>query len=190
MKKHALKMFSMILFVVMAFSTNVFAADVNSDHGNFFDEVSNYEESGIVIKTTKEERDQQFNRAMQQIMSKIEEDESGTKGPKYHYKTEYLSYKYKTVGGYAGNQNAGGYRFQTAPFNVIQFSVSLGNKSSSGQFVTVPNTTDYFKLYVSKKMEIRPYAVYRAKSGTQNWELYSVGGVPVTYSVNAYAKKV
>ena len=35
MKKHALKMFSMILFVVMAFSTNVFAADVNSDHGNF-----------------------------------------------------------------------------------------------------------------------------------------------------------
>ena len=146
-------------------------------------------------------------------MSKIEEDESGTKGPKYHYKTEYLSYKYKTVGGYAGNQNAGGYRFQTgggfwysdsggpsvsgsislsfpAPFNVIQFSVSLGNKSSSGQFVTVPNTTDYFKLYVSKKMEIRPYAVYRAKSGTQNWELYSVGGVPVTYSVNAYAKKV
>ena len=47
-----------------------------------------------------------------------------------------------------------------------------------------------FKLYVSKKMEIRPYAVYRAKSGTQNWELYSVGGVPVTYSVNAYAKKV
>ena len=44
MKKHALKMFSMILFVVMAFSTNVFAADVNSDHGNFFDEVSNYEE--------------------------------------------------------------------------------------------------------------------------------------------------
>ena len=213
MKKHALKMFSMISFVVMAFSTNVFAADVNSDHGNFFDEVSNYEESGIVIKTTKEERDQQFNRAMQQIMSKIEEDESGTKGPKYHYKTEYLSYKYKTVGGYAGNQNAGGYRFQTgggfwysdsggpsvsgsislsfpAPFNVIQFSVSLGNKSSSGQFVTVPNTTDYFKLYVSKKMEIRPYAVYRAKSGTQNWELYSVGGVPVTYSVNAYAKKV
>ena len=35
MKKHALKMFSMVLFVVMAFSTNVFAADVNSDHGNF-----------------------------------------------------------------------------------------------------------------------------------------------------------
>ena len=29
MKKHALKMFSMILFVVMAFSTKVFAADVS-----------------------------------------------------------------------------------------------------------------------------------------------------------------
>jgi hypothetical protein len=39
-------------------------------------------------------------------------------------------------------------------------------------------------------MEIRPYVIYRARSGTPKWELYLVGGVPVTDRVTAMAKKV
>lgn len=194
------------VILTLGLSVTVFAQDADKSSE------SNDPSSGMIIETTTEQRDQQFDRMMAQIMLSFETN-TATKGPQYHYKTENHSYQYKTVSGYAGNQVAGGYRFQTgggfwysesggpsisgsislslpSPYNFVSFSVNLGNNSSSGRFVTVPNTTDYFKLYVSKVVEVRPYAVYRARSGTENWELYSVGAVPITYSINAYAKKV
>lgn len=208
MKRSLKKYLCLVLAVVMVMGMSVtaFAQEPNKDTA------SSEAHRGVTIETTEEYRDQVFDETMAQIMSSLE-SQSVEKGPQYHYKTEYYSYQYKTVGGYAGNQAAGGYRFQTgggfgysesggpsvsgsvslslpAPYNFVSFSVNLGNNSSSGKFVTVPNTTDYFKLYVSKVVEVRPYAVYRARSGTENWELDSVGGVPITYSVNAYAKKV
>ena len=56
----------------------------------------------------------------------------------------------------------------------------------------VPNTVDYFLLYVEKELEVAPYAVYRKRSGAANteWELYSVGGVVVDTYASYYAKKV
>lgn len=193
------------IIMIMSFGTTAFAEESINSNKSVLDECCR-------IQTSEEDRNQQFENAMEQILSELDE-ESGERGPKYHYRYEYYPYQYRTVGGYAGNQVAGGYRFPTgggfwytdsggpsvsgsislslpAPYNFVSFSVNLGRKSSSGQFVTVPNTTDYFKLYISKVIEVRPYAIYIARSGTQNWELYMVGGVPITYSITAYAKKV
>ena len=57
-------------------------------------------------------------------------------------------------------------------------------------YVTVPNKTDYFKLYVEKEMEVRPYAIYKQNKHTREYELYDVGAVSVLYKLSAYAKKV
>ena len=194
-----------MLIMVASFDSNVFAAEYVAPY-----EIQAY--AGYSIITSKEERDLKFEKEMKQIISELESD-AGEKGSKYHYKAEYLPYQYKTVSGYAGNQIPGGYRFSTgggfwytetggpsipvsislslpSPYNVLSLNVKLGKNSNSGQFVTAPNTTDYFKLYVDKTVEIRPYAVYRTESGTESWQLYTTGGVTVTYSVNAYAKKV
>ena len=79
------------------------------------------------------------------------------------------------------------------PFDFISLSTNLGSRStSSGIYVPVPNTVDYFLLYVEKELEVAPYAVYRKRSGAANteWELYSVGGVVVDTYASYYAKKV
>lgn len=76
------------------------------------------------------------------------------------------------------------------PYNICSFNVKLGNKSTSGVFVNAPNTNDYFKLYVSKCMELRPYATYRVRSGIDDWELWLSGAVPMVYSVSQWASKV
>ena len=169
--------------------------------------------SMVRYTTTIEERDRIFEAEMDQIMTNIKNAER-TRGPQYQYKTEYLPYQEKTVGGYAGNQLAGGYRFSTgggfyfseeggpeisasvsvalpAPYNFISFSVNLGNKASSGIIVDVPNTTDYFKLYVEKDLELRPYVVYKKPVGQDGeWEIERSGVVPVVIRMNPYAKKV
>lgn len=174
---------------------------------------SNTENLSLLYTTTKEERDQIFDAKMKELMDQLNSNIE-TRGPKYHYKSEQLPYKYKKVQGYAGGQLSGGYRFQTgggfyysesggpdisgsvslslpAPFNFVSFSTNLGKKGSSGRFVTVPNTRDYFKLYVEKTVEVRPFVVYKKRSGTEGtWQIDHVGAVPMPYSINAYAKKV
>lgn len=167
----------------------------------------------VCITTTEAERDAAFEKAMGEILEKIEKDNAVTRGPQYHYKTEYKSYKYTTLSGYAGNQVAGGYKFPTGggfwftdsggpsvsgsvsvglpkPFDMVSVSINLGQKGSSGLWVSVPSSSYYYKLYVSKKMELRPYVTYRARVGTENWEVWAGGAVPVVYSVSASAKKV
>lgn len=166
----------------------------------------------VVITTTKEERDKQFKEIMEKIIASYDTQENA-RGSKYKYKTEYLSYMYETVGGYAGNQVSGGYKFSTgggfyfsdsggpdvtgsinlslpAPFNSVSFSINLGKKASSGMFVTVPDTTNHYKLWVNKTMELRPYVTYRARVGTEDWEIWTSSAVPIVYSVNPYARKV
>ena len=200
------RVFALVLSIIMIISFGLTAFAAESSYSKKILIGKNFS-----IKTSVEERDQQFEQAMVQVLSALQE-EGGEKGPQYHYRTEYLPYQYKTVGGYAGNQVAGGYCFPTgggfwytdsggpsvsgsitlsfpSPYNFVSFSVNLGQKSSSGQYVAVPNTTDYFKLYISKVIEVRPYAIY-VRSATQDWTLYMVGAVPITYSISAYAKKV
>lgn len=115
------------------------------------------------------------------------------------------------------NQVAGGYQFPTgggfwftdnggpsvsgsinlslpAPFNSLSFSINLGQKGSSGLFVTAPDTTHYFKLYVSKEMEITPYVIYRKRVGAEHdsdpWEIDSASVLQSVYSVSASARIV
>ncbi len=73
---------------------------------------------------------------------------------------------------------------------VISISVNLGEKGASGTWVSVPTTTSYYELYVSKVIEVRPYITYRARPGTDDWEFVSAGVVNMPYSVTAYARKV
>ena len=170
----------------------------------------------VVYSTTAEERDRIFEAEMERIMSELNEN-NVSRGPKYHYGSENLPYQYKTLGGYAGNQVERGYRFPTGggfyysdsggptvngsvsitiPTTLnnvsISFGINLGQRSeSSGFFVSVPNKTDYFKLYIEKELEVRPYVVYRKRSGTEGtWEVDHWGSVEVVVSVTSYAKKV
>lgn len=159
--------------------------------------------------TTTIERDIQFNQELEEINS-----ESLLRGPEYKYKTVYLKKQYKTVSGYIGNQPPGGTRLSGGgyiycsydggpsvstsiglalpwPFDKVSLYLNLGQVSSSAGFsVSLPNTYNYFKIYVDKTFEIRPYATYRARVGTNKWELFNSGAVSVFFRQNAYAKKV
>ena len=165
----------------------------------------------VVIIVPKEERDRQFNEAMDKIIQELE-GTAETMDNKERFRYEYLDYEYETLGGYAGNQVPGGYRFPTGggfyfsdyggpsvsggvsfslpePYNWISISVNLGQRStSSGVFVEVPNTKDYFKLYVEKVMEIRPIVIYKQNKHTREYEFDSLYAPAFTYSVTQYAK--
>ncbi|BDR74102.1 hypothetical protein K144316041_p10300 (plasmid) [Clostridium tetani] len=132
----------------------------------------------------------------------------------YYYTTEVVETKYKTVGGFAGGQLLGGYRFQTgggfywdesggptiggnvsfsAPYKLVGFLVNLGiasTNSSYGKYVSVPNTYQYFKLYVEKTMEVRKVNVYRQKYTGGTKELWDTMYPSTPYSQNQYAKSV
>lgn len=198
------RLLSICLVTVLtgAFSIPAYASAENST-----------EPEEVCFTTTEAERDAAFEKAMGEILEKIENENPVARGPKYHYKTEYKAYKYTTLSGYAGNQVAGGYKFPTGggfwftdsggpsvsasvsvglpkPYDMFSVSINLGQKGSSGLWVSVPSSSSYYKLYISKKMELRPYITYRARVGTENWEIYSGGAVPVVYSVSASARKV
>ena len=203
------KITSLILAMAMVFSLSAQVFALNDD----MQENENSEANMIVITTSKEERDKQFNDAMAKVMEQLE-GPTLTRDNKERFKYEHFDYQYKTLKGYAGNQLSGGYKFPTgggfyfsdsggpnvsgsvslslpAPYNFVSISVGLGNRSTtSGLYVTVPNKTDYFKLYVEKEMEVRPYAIYKQNKHTREYELYDVGAVSVLYKLSAYAKKV
>lgn len=205
--KTLLKALSLFFLILMIFSCNVAFAFSSET------KCSESDQALITVSlSTVEERDQEFSIVINEIMNGLN-DEPSVKGPKYHYKSEYLPYQYVTVSGFAGNQLPGGYRFPSGggfwysdnggpsvsgsvylnlplPYNFLSFSVNIGVNSTSGLFVNAPNTTDYFKLYVSKVIEVRPYVIYTARSGTQDWELYLSGIVTFPYSASPEAVKV
>lgn len=178
--------------------------------------INNFEKGEVVsFSTTKAERDALCEQYMEEVMQNIERQSAVTRGSKYQFKTEYLPYQYKPVEGYAGNQQKGGYRFSTgggfwytssggpsvggnisislsSPYNIVSFSINLGNRNDkeSGLFVSVPSTKYNYKLYVEKIAEVRPYVTYRAQVGTNDWKIYNVGSVSVTYWSDQYARKV
>lgn len=109
-------------------------------------------------------------------------------------------YRFPTGGGFYYSDSGGPTVNASASITIpttlknvsISFGINLGQRSeSSGFFVSVPNKTDYFKLYIEKELEIRPYVVYRKRSGTEGkWEVDHCGSVEVVVSVTSYAKKV
>ena len=169
----------------------------------------------VIVEKTRAEIDQEFATKFEQLQAAFENSRT-VRGPQYVYSYDYFDHETSFVEGYAGNQEFSGYRFQggggflysesggpsvsfnvdmqlPSPFDFISLSTNLGIRStSSGIYVPVPNTVDYFLLYVEKELEVAPYAVYRKRSGAANteWELYSVGGVVVDTYASYYAKKV
>lgn len=131
------------------------------------------------------------------------------------YMHEWGPTAYPTTSGYAGNQPSNGTKFPTGggfyysdsggptasisvsfpePFNSVSFSIGLGNSSTSGIFVNVPNTTDYFKLYITKEYEVRPYIIYRWTYINEfvgyQWIEWSSGYSKLHMSTIASAKRV
>ena len=186
MKKRALTLL-LALAMCLSLCTPVMAEEVTP-------------ERTIVYTTTAEERDAIFEAEVEKALAAL--SNGSAREVRYQYKSENLTdkYKIKTVGGFAGNQVQNGYRFPTGGgfyFSdvggpTVQGSVNLGlPKPFDTVSFTVPNTTDYFKLYVEKEVEARPYKVYKRLPGNGNaWEFDRYGVVYVTVGVVAYAKKV
>ena len=133
----------------------------------------------------------------------------------YTYYTEYVETKYETFSGFAGNQPSGGTRFETGggfhwkdaggpsvslgvsfsvPAKVVDISVSLGISVGEGEElaydVDVPNTTDYFKLHVSKTMEIKQANIYQQSISTGETSLYMTMYPSTLYRQSVGARKV
>lgn len=133
-----------------------------------------------------------------------------TKGRKIHRVQSGKSVR-RTIGGLAGNQPPGGNRFGSGggfyhadkggpvlpvsisfpqPYNFLSVTVSLGVSSTSGKFVTVPDTVNYYKLYVEKTYDFRPYVVWEIDVATGKKTKYASGITKILYNINQYAKKV
>lgn len=116
----------------------------------------------------------------------------------------------KTFAGYAGNQPSGGNRFATgggfyysdsggptvslsiafaSPYGTMSVGASLGNVSTTGKFVTVPDTVNYYKLYVEKTYDCKPYITYYTNSLGET-SIFAKGTTKILYNQNQYAKKV
>ena len=170
----------------------------------------------IVIENVDELSDAEIDRIMKKETEKYLErvvpgyaDEKKVRA-RPTYETVYGTAKTVTIGGYAGNQPAGGRRFNTgggfwfsdsggptaslnvsfpAPYDLISVSVTLGSVGSSGVFVLAPDSTHYFKLYVSKKVRVQPYVVYYTNSQGKKTVWLRSKTTTVT-KVDQYAKQV
>lgn len=114
------------------------------------------------------------------------------------YTSETIATKYRTISGYAGGQPPNGYQFPTGggfwwvnsggpsasssitfevPYKLVNVSVTFGIASNSnigGLYVSVPNKTDYFKLYISKTMQVRQVNFYRQATPSSPKVLYDI----------------
>lgn len=183
--------------------TSVAFADTNSS-----DEHSALRENNFVL-----EKSSDLQKEVDKIIENDIKNNNTIKGPRYKYKTVYLSPIYTNVSGYAGNQLPGGYQFPTgggfyyspeggptvsgsitvslpAPYNICSFSINLGTNGSFGTLIYAPSTTGYYKLYVVQTMKVVPYKVLRARVGTNNWQFYVGGSGSSLYKSNQYAVRV
>ena len=201
----------LVLLLLVLFVLRVPALTTAEDLTCNEDPLQNY----VVVYTSHKEREVYIKKESERIIHNLEN--TNIKGPKYRYKIEYLSKQYKTLGGDAGNQATGGYQFPTgggfwftdsggpsvsgsiylslpSPYNCLSFSINLGQKGVSGLFVSVPDTIHYYKLYVSKRLELTPYIMYRKLVGAQHdsdpWEFDYAGLLKSVYSVSAYARRI
>lgn len=115
------------------------------------------------------------------------------------------------VQGYAGNQPPGGRQFPTGggfwysedggpgvttsveftvPYKWFTFTIGLGNESTKGLFVNVPNYTDSFKLYVEKTFKVSQVNIYKQININSPKILESINYIPTLNWSSQYAKKV
>ncbi|MGG0667447.1 hypothetical protein ABE073_02855 [Lederbergia citrisecunda] len=207
------KSFLMFLLSVIIFSTSGFAASANSS--GKFDSEDSTGKTSITYYETEEEILEAHKKLAEEELRKIMSGNGLFNHPD-DYKIEYGDRKNTKAGGYAGNQpDSNGYRFNTGggfywsdsggptvtanvafpyPWDHVSLSVPLGNKSTSGVFVTVPNTVDRFKLWIDKHYSVQPYNIYQwtydYNSGFYYWKLISKSHTSTRTGVDYWAKKV
>lgn len=142
---------------------------------------------------TQEEIDREIEAYIDSLMASLNgaEATNGTPRVQSYYKSLTLdTLEDQPVSGYPGNQREGGYRFETGggfyysedggptesislsislPFGASPFSMSvgigLGNKADTfGTYVEAPDKINYWKLYVTKYLDVTPIAVYEVDS--------------------------
>lgn len=169
-----------------------------------------YIKQGYYILKSQDEVDKELKSLIDKELKQLKGITRSSVNPN-NWKTVYGTKKTVTLKGYAGNQLPGGRKFPTgggfyfsdsggptvsvsvsysSPYVPVSVSVGLGNSSTSGQFVTVPNKTNYFKLYVSKDVQVQPYIVYQRTNSSSPWKVYYRGKVQTVQRASAYAKKV
>lgn len=139
--------------------------------------VSNEEDTVLEFLVPENEMNQDLQRQVQEF---INSKTGVTRSPTYVNLTQkVVDTKYPVASGYAGNQPARGTKFPSgggfywsagggpnvsvsAGYAGISISTNLGKSGTSGNFVTAPNKTQYFKLYVSEKYKVQKVAVYGA----------------------------
>lgn len=194
------KVVSLILLLVVCFSTGItaFAAENQTS------------ETIVVYEKTQAEIDEEVDR---QIQEQLERLQAGQITPRNshggsQWKTESGPKKTVTVSGFAGDQLSGGYRFPTGggfyhsnsggpsvgasvsfptPYLSVGISVSMGNKSGSGTWVSAPDRTSYWKLYVAKDVEVQPYIVYKKQNGA--WRVWYRGTTQVIKRFSVSVRK-
>lgn len=173
-------------------------------------------EKPIVSKViSQEERDADIQRQVDAKIASLQgQYQLALSDRDYTYDTEYVQTKYVTKGGYAGGQPKNGTRFPTGggfswsdeggpaisasvsfskPFKYVDITIELGVASVKdviGYSVDAPNKTNYFKLYVSKTMEVRQANIYRTNIKTGKTTLYMTMYPSTLDSYDLSAKKV
>ncbi|MEG0076550.1 hypothetical protein [Anaerorhabdus sp.] len=180
------------------------------------EEDENYTIDEVIIYQSNLSRDEIEESLIKQIDLEVQSltskhDENGLLRARPTYETVYGTTQRVDYTGKCGNQNLpGGRQFPTgggfyfsdqggptlsvsvgfpAPYNLIGFSVSFGNSSTSGIFVNAPNKVDYFLLYSKMTYDVKPYVVYETDS-FGNKKVYSRNVVKTLYRSSAYAQKV
>lgn len=136
------KITSLILAMAMVFSLSAQVFALNDD----MQDNENSEANMIVITTSKEERDKQFNDAMAKVMEQLE-GPTLTRDNKERFKYEHFDYQYKTLKGYAGNQLSGGY-ISLSKYDLISCAKEWRANKKSFQ-----SALDY--IYLSKDIIIK-----------------------------------
>lgn len=176
------------------------------------------EKSEKIVYTVPEEViDAQYEKQMTAIINEIKASRTTRGGDDYYYILEETGQKTYTrsVGGFAGNQLPGGYRFRTGGAfywtnsggptvstsvtiggTVVPVSVSFGISSisegtgSTGEVVYVPDTDNYYKLYITKIMEVRVTDIYEVERATGKRTLYKRTYPAFDYKADLEARKV
>ena len=138
-------------------------------------------------------------------------ESSGNATRMSEWRIEYGTPVSHTFEGFAGNQPAvNGYRFPTGggfyysesggpnvsvslslggKYGSVSVSTNLGNKSTTGLFITAPDTVNYYKLWVAKTVRYTPYTLYTRETSVSEWQ-ETYGYDTEVLDVIAYAKRV
>lgn len=140
----------------------------------------------------QEIRDANFQQQIEHQINAIQNSISTLRDDRYHtYYNETVETQIKTVSGFAGQQPSGGVQFETggsfywkdsggpevnfsvtfsAPVKVIDLSVGLGISAKSSDsvayIVNVPASSGFYKLHVTKNMEVRHVIIWETDTRT------------------------